>query len=145
MALCWRSLTPPTSLFPASAICSDFISFVQSLHQHSITLHRIARFPLFLFLPNLLCFHFLLPNPSLSPSLCFTTCLTILHFLSFHLLCLCVLHKSLLFFCASYSLLSYSLHSRPSFVLSFPDSTLNLLQGLKLTFVCHSEIFMCHF
>ena len=139
MALCRRSLTPPASLFPASSICSDSVSFVQSIHPRFITLLSLCTESLIsppcLFVPpksSLLSI-----SPSKSPTLPVS--------LFYYLLCnpifslfpsslsLCIKEIPVIFLGLLFPPLSYSLHSRPSFVLPLL-STLNLFP-----FLLHNE------
>lgn len=117
MAPCWRSLTPSTSLSPASVICSDFSSslglyFITLLSLPSESLISPPRLFVCLFVPfkskpSIPASKSLIP-PSL---LCFNGCPTIPIFLCFYLLYLCALKRSQLFVCTSYSLCRLTLFS----------------------------------
>ena len=107
---------PPSFLPPRFVQTSSLRSVhTSALHHSAFTLHIIAHFPtVCLFLPNLLCFQFLLPNPPLSLSCCFTTCLAILYFLFSSYLSLCTTEFPVIFLFLLFPLLSYS---RPTCVL----------------------------
>lgn len=150
MAPCWRSPTPPLALPRPCPL--DLLRLHLSTRPHKSALHhsalapdRITRFPRVCLLLSKysLLFNCSFQIPRSRRLACFTTRLTILYFLCFHLIYLCVLQRSQFFnyFCSLRLLFllrclfvrTYFLSSHSSEALIFfSDSPLNLIPPSRI-------------
>lgn len=129
VAPCWRSPTPPLALPRPCPL--DLLRLHLSTRPHTSALHhsalapdRITRFPRVCLLLSKysLLFNCSFQIPRSRRLACFTTRLTILYFLCFHLIYLCVLQRSQFFnyFCSLRLLFLSPLSFRPDLLFVLP-------------------------